>query len=250
MTKISYLFIFICNFYFSQNLHIEYINNNSEFTSFKENLYIADKEIVSIRDSVTVESIDKNPKITGSNQAVFFVKDKLYKISYFKKPDNKNIIIKDYIDDKPYFVTDELPKTIWNTNHSETKNILGYECNKATTVFRGSTITAYYTKKIKVSTGPYKFGGLEGIILEVFENGSNINSWKAVKIENLKKNDNKIPTIISSANTITLKEFLALTQKKIDDDFEKMVKKLPKDVVINRNKIERTGIEKKYEWEN
>lgn len=250
MTKILYLTILVCNFYFSQNLHIEYINKNSEFTSFKENLYITDKEIVSIRDSVTLESIDKNPKITGSNQAVFFVKDKLYKISYFKKSDNKSIIIKDYIDDKPYYINDELPKIIWNTDYSETKNILGYECNKATTVFRGSPVTAYYTKQIKISSGPYKFGGIEGLILEIFENNSTINSWKAVRVENLKRNEVVTPALKNFNNIITLREFLALSQKKIDDDFEKMVKKLPKDVVINRNKIERTGIEKKYEWEN
>lgn len=250
MNKILYLLIFISNFYFSQNLHIEYVNNNSKFTSFKEDLYITNENIVSIRDSITLENLDKTPKIKESNEAFFFVKDKLHKIAYFKNKKNDTIIIKNYIDENYYFIEDILPKTEWNINYTETKNILGYECNKATTFFRGSKITAYFTKKIKTNTGPYKFGGLNGLILEVFENDNTINSWKAIKLENLKQKSISLPQINKSEKTITLKEFLALNQKKIDEDFEEILKKLPKEVVVNRNKIERTGIEKKYEWEN
>lgn len=38
-------------------------------------------------------------------------------------------------------------------------------------------------------------------------------------------------------------------QKKNDEDFEKIMETVPKGVEIKRNKTERKGIEKKYEWE-
>ena len=42
-------------------------------------------------------------------------------------------------------------------DESSKKKVLGYDCIKATTVFRGSKITAYFTRSIPYSIGPFKF---------------------------------------------------------------------------------------------
>jgi len=50
---------------------------------------------------------------------------------------------------------------------NETKEILSYSCRKATTVFRGREYEAWFTTDIPLNNGPWKFGGLPGLILRV-----------------------------------------------------------------------------------
>ena len=48
-----------------------------------------------------------------------------------------------------------------------TKTVCGYTCRKATATFRGRTWTAWYATDIPVNDGPWKFGGLPGLILQI-----------------------------------------------------------------------------------
>jgi len=50
---------------------------------------------------------------------------------------------------------------------NERKNILSYKCQKATCTFRGRNYVAWFTSEIPIQNGPYKFGGLPGLILEI-----------------------------------------------------------------------------------
>lgn len=70
----------------------------------------------------------------------------------------------------------------WNTHYRDIKTILGYQCNMATTVFNGRMYTAWYTKDIPVSEGPYRFKGLTGLILDVSDK-NRYHSFEAVSIE-------------------------------------------------------------------
>jgi GLPGLI family protein len=49
---------------------------------------------------------------------------------------------------------------------SDTKELLGYNCIKATCNFRGRNYIVWFTPDIPVSSGPWKFSGLPGLILE------------------------------------------------------------------------------------
>lgn len=51
----------------------------------------------------------------------------------------------------------------------ETKRIGNFSCQKAETLFRGRKYTAWYTRAIPIPYGPWKFHGLPGLILEVYD---------------------------------------------------------------------------------
>lgn len=62
--------------------------------------------------------------------------------------------------------TEALPDFQWQI-HPEKKEILGYLCQRATGAFRGRRYEAWFATDIPLSEGPWKFGGLPGLILEV-----------------------------------------------------------------------------------
>ncbi len=70
----------------------------------------------------------------------------------------------------------------WNVDFNEVKNILGYKCYKATTIFNNRFYTAWYAKDIPISDGPYRFKGLPGLILELGDK-EGFNVFQAVAIE-------------------------------------------------------------------
>ncbi|WMN06477.1 GLPGLI family protein [Marivirga arenosa] len=55
------------------------------------------------------------------------------------------------------------------TLSNETKNINGYSCQKATTSYAGRNYIAWYDAEIPISDGPYKFYGLPGLIISIYD---------------------------------------------------------------------------------
>ena len=64
-----------------------------------------------------------------------------------------------------FLYEEELPRQSW-TITDDTKQIYGYDCQKATTKYLGRDFEAWYTLEIPISNGPWKLGGLPGMILE------------------------------------------------------------------------------------
>lgn len=62
------------------------------------------------------------------------------------------------------------------------KTICGYPCKKATATFRGRTWTAWYAPSLPYSDGPWKLGGLPGVILEAAEAEGKI-TFRCKKVE-------------------------------------------------------------------
>lgn len=75
-----------------------------------------------------------------------------------------------------------LPYFEW-TLHDDTCEIMGYDCYKATTRWRGRDWTAWYCD-IPVSAGPWKFHGLPGLILRL-EDSSGSHRFEAIEIKNI-----------------------------------------------------------------
>ena len=56
----------------------------------------------------------------------------------------------------------------WNILN-EMKQIAGYKCQKATCRFRGRDYIAWFTRDIPINEGPYKFSGLPGLIVKIYD---------------------------------------------------------------------------------
>lgn len=63
---------------------------------------------------------------------------------------------------------DKAPKIVWKFLN-ETKEIMGYQCKKAEGEFRGRKFFAFFAPEIPSSAGPWKYSGLPGLILEVWQ---------------------------------------------------------------------------------
>ncbi|NII28828.1 GLPGLI family protein [Pseudoflavitalea sp. X16] len=79
-----------------------------------------------------------------------------------------------------FLISDTLAPIKWNIT-AETKNIASFECRKATGIFRGRNYTAWFTTDIPVSAGPWKLGGLPGLILQAEDDKHQV-AFTAVKI--------------------------------------------------------------------
>ena len=77
--------------------------------------------------------------------------------------------------------TEPWPLMQW-TLQDEQQTILGHRCQKAICHFRGRDFVAWFATDVPIKGGPWKFGGLPGCILKVYD-VQKIYVWEAVAIE-------------------------------------------------------------------
>jgi GLPGLI family protein len=63
-------------------------------------------------------------------------------------------------------VTDTLATIAWTIDPSAHKRFGPYDCQKATGAFRGRTYDVWFAPELPIPSGPFKLGGLPGLILE------------------------------------------------------------------------------------
>ncbi|MDP1812906.1 MAG: GLPGLI family protein [Leadbetterella sp.] len=114
------------------------------------------------------------------------------------------------------FVYSESPKFNWVITR-ETKKISGVDCIKATTHMWGRKWLAYYSPKHPLPFGPYKFGGLPGLIFMIYDEADEYN----FKLYRYSKRNNLNYTINIDAKTISKKEYNTL-KTKADADIDNM----------------------------
>lgn len=161
MTKILLLQLtLLSGFLFSQKIHVRYTYVRSPIATLNEDLYIDGNKIISRQDSII-----QFKNLNSSEGSLVAIKKgggskAFYYISNISNNDKKDIFFTSYIKDPStdnYFIHDQVPKPIWSIDEKSTKKIAGYNCIKATSNFRGSDVTAYFTKELPYSSGPFKF---------------------------------------------------------------------------------------------
>ena len=88
----------------------------------------------------------------------------------YKNYPTGQMTITDRISSQGYCYVDSLHTQIWTMGDS-TREVLGYTCQQAMADFRGRRWTAWFAMDIPVSDGPWKLGGLPGLILEAYDEG-------------------------------------------------------------------------------
>lgn len=76
--------------------------------------------------------------------------------------EQNNIVVDEYLYEEP------IPAQRWKSLPGDT-TLLDYPCRRAKTHFRGRDFIAWYTEELPFSVGPWKFSGLPGLILCVYD---------------------------------------------------------------------------------
>lgn len=152
----------------------------------------------------------------------------------------------------PIVATDSLPDFSWNLNTDEFKMISRFKCYKATTTFRGSKIVAYYTTEIPIGFGPFKFKGLPGLIMEVYNDDHGLKyHWTATKLIIPFENevDLKFSSELYNTPIVAYRSIVEKFDNRLKQMDQRMTTRVSRGGSITLNKTERVSIEKIYEWE-
>lgn len=218
-----YLLLF-SNLIFSQKIDYSYknVDSNLKFELLIDNsLNVSQWKMVQNAKGENVSENNLNTFFVRKNNE-FYISDKTI---------SKRVLIKDK------------PEQNWEKT-SETKIILGYECNSAITFFRGRKYKAFYAKKISSTFGPWKFNGLEGLILEI-QSEDNQYNFTATKIDLTKPNIdlNFITKNIQEKSFMNWNDFTSEYKNDVDNFIKKETCNCNED---GKNILKITKIEKIY----
>jgi len=131
-----------------------YIGQNATLFSS----YAGERAMEKIREQVEDPGFDGNVTISGPGRST--------RESYYFRA-NERVLKQVYrLPPETYTVEQEFPVLEW-TMGEESKEIGGYTVQKATTRFRGRDYSVWFTSELPFQSGPWKFQGLPGLILEV-----------------------------------------------------------------------------------
>ena len=148
-----------------------------------------------------------------------------------KKPGYKSLchVYKSYTDNKivtqdhsmDYFQYEEaLEPQEWIV-YEDTMTILGYSCQKAVCTWRGRNYTAWFSEEIPISEGPYKFHGLPGLIVKIWDD-QNHHLWELTGIMSVQNH----PIFWSKPPVGLGEEYQPTTRKKFMKEYYSYVRRL------------------------
>jgi GLPGLI family protein len=109
-----------------------------------------------------------------------------------------------------------MPSFGWTTSN-ERQTILSYDCQKATTTFRGRDYCAWFTTDIPVYNGPWQFGGLPGLILKIHDVNENF-VFECTGIEYLSLKKEPVKYYLVEYTELSRNEYIKLN-KRLHDDY-------------------------------
>ncbi|WP_196895004.1 GLPGLI family protein [Aureivirga marina] len=235
MKKLTFLFLFLGVFMNAQNIEITYsVEENCDegimstkmdyvlkMTAEKSVFYNLDTTHTQFKYSDFVDEI----KPYGD-----YERAKLSDNHY--KPIKKDFFYKSFIEDVIVFRKQERGRFLiikenltslfnWNIDSKETKEIMGFTCQKATAEFRGRKYEAYFTSELGNYGGPWKFDGLPGVILAV----KSVDDYFVLQAKEIKKNrvDFKIDSRnMENIETISWEEFVSMKEEYLKKMFKKL----------------------------
>ena len=141
------------------------------------------EEFQHLRDSVERTTQDPMERLQFMAEMFGSKKGREYEV-YKNIPKKGSLTYTDVLHNDFFFSYQEnTPSFSWNLVEGDTL-VLGYPCFKAVTKFRGRTWTAWYSIDLPFDNGPWKLGGLPGLILAASESRHEF-SFVATGIEQL-----------------------------------------------------------------
>ncbi len=158
---------------------------------------------------------------------------------FYSKEENEGIYYAPIFGKDFYVKEDSLPTMLVWDFLTERKNILGYDCKAATCYFRGRKYIAYYAESIPFHSGPWKFMGLPGLILEIGTDDQTF-MYEAIKFAGL-PDKVEIDRPYSKVDFVSWIDYKKLYLKKLADHQQK-VKSEEKEADVDIN-IKDTSME-------
>lgn len=163
--KATILLIFLCIscFSFSQNTIVRYI----EYRKAEDQTNVS---FLIYNDSISY-NIQSFHKLFNSYDELLADKDFVESPKYIRNIKKENLYSNEYfgitniLRKGNVIYKDELPSIQWKLSNEE-NSILGFKCKSATAEFRGRKYKVWYTMEIPIPIGPWKLGGLPGLILK------------------------------------------------------------------------------------
>lgn len=177
------------------------LENYSLYLNEDNSLFVSDSRINldTILNNANFSDLDKLRSLPkpSSNERIF------------KSTSSKNIIIYDEFYDKIYKYNDSVDMKWKITNIYDTFNDM--KIRRAETKFRGRNYIAWYTSEVPISDGPYKFRGLPGLIIKLYDSKNEI-SYSLISLKKLEKgkslnhNYDKEAVLMSKSKYIKIKK--------------------------------------------
>ncbi|WP_126973133.1 GLPGLI family protein [Gynurincola endophyticus] len=199
--------------------HIKFVNDTTNKTNFYEtNIYTVIGKEFSLYTLILPKEKEPTPNkgnssiVTSRSMAFVSGSSPIVEPFYYKFKSNELMALGQFGSEFTALV-DERP-TKWNITE-EKKEIGGYESKKATISWKGRDYEVWFTEELPFTTGPWKFTGLPGLVLEVTDKSGDI----SITYEGFDMFDEPRPLTIfqGTPKTVSYKIFLT-TKEKFQDN--------------------------------
>lgn len=168
------------------------------------------------QNNVSDLNMGSKTKIVGGTPIISVASKESNDEVVYQLPAEEQIIKTRKLGFQDYKIEVAFPKIEWKVEQA-TRNIGGYNCQKAVGVFGGRTYTAWFAPDLPFRYGPWKLCGLPGLILEAADAENEV----VFKFKSVVKNNELDYILIDSYRPIVMKE----------DAFEKARKNYDKDPI-------------------
>ncbi|MBE4950821.1 GLPGLI family protein [Chryseobacterium culicis] len=189
-------------------------------------------EVISKKDSTSENltkenfNLDTTPDDIAYYNRLYYINDSLYnangqygfkdyKLTSFiiKKKNNNSYQNYEYIGDVNFYKITEKAGQNWKISDS-TKTCGSYPVQKAVTEFGGRNWVAWFTQDIPIPYGPYKFNGLPGLIMELYDSKKEY-YFKLIRSEKIPE-DYKRVTLQNSISRAIPVDYTKLNKLKLE----------------------------------
>ncbi len=126
----------------------------------------------------------------------------------FRRSNKPYLLIRDFCKENKPVIYKDTVNINWKITNQKSI-IQGLKCVLATAKFRGRNYKAWFTTSIPLPIGPWKFGGLPGLIVELRDDKQEV----LIQIKSIESNNNKIAKLNMSGKETTLQKLAECKDK-------------------------------------